>query len=97
MLNKFRVRLPTDLEVITTAVDARDANATARLAHSLKGSAGNLAAGAIRESAAALEQAARQQEWAAITAELAGLLQHQEQFNRFMDEVMESEGAQPHV
>lgn len=57
LLDKFRKRLPQDLTELTTAATDGDAAKVARLAHQLKGCAGNVGASALHRSAAALETA----------------------------------------
>ncbi|HEY7119217.1 MAG TPA: response regulator, partial [Tepidisphaeraceae bacterium] len=59
MLNKFRDQSAATLEQIVTGLSVRDAAATARAAHALKGAAANLSADAVRAVAGQIEQLAR--------------------------------------
>lgn len=73
MLDRFRGLLDEEVQGIVAAVEASQASVVARRAHSLKGSAGNLAAGPLRDVAEGLEHAAKLGDWTqvgALTAEL---------------------------
>ena len=57
LLDKFRKRLPQDLADLSAAATEGDASRVAKLAHQLKGSAGNIGAAALHRRAATLETA----------------------------------------
>jgi two-component system, sensor histidine kinase and response regulator len=61
---------PRILDQLTEAIDARDSAATARLAHSLKGSAATVGAAAARDAAQKLEGAGAAADWNAIQTSL---------------------------
>lgn len=84
MLDKFRGRLTEELAQIETAVESSDAAVVARLAHSLKGSAGNLSAGSVRDVAESLEQAAKLGDWTHVVATTARLRQECEYLLDFL-------------
>jgi CheY-like chemotaxis protein len=56
LLDKFRNRIGEDVERLSQAVEAQNAQETARLAHSLKGSAANVSAITLSHLALELEQ-----------------------------------------
>lgn len=57
MLGIFREHAPKTLQQLHNAIDAADWNAANRHAHTLKGSAGNIAAWPLREAALLAEKA----------------------------------------
>jgi CheY-like chemotaxis protein len=57
MLHKFEAGQGVTLAAIATALDLQDANTAERLAHTLKGVAGNIGAGGLQQLAEALEAA----------------------------------------
>jgi HPt (histidine-containing phosphotransfer) domain-containing protein len=73
MLNKFRDQGADALDQIVSAVKARDAAATARAAHALKGAAANLAADGVCAAAAGIEAQARAAQLDAAEQALANL------------------------
>ncbi|WP_326539612.1 response regulator [Pseudorhodoferax sp.] len=72
LLEKFATGQAQTPRAITQALDAEDAPTAERLAHTLKGVAGNIGAGGLQERAGMLEEALRQrQPRAAVDALLA--------------------------
>ena len=59
VLAKFQSRFDDDLVEIEQALDAKDADAVARVAHRLKGASATAAANGIRDQAAKIEDLAR--------------------------------------
>ena len=59
LLTMFEQRANQGLNEITTAAEARDISAMRRIAHGLKGIAGNLAARKLQQTAASVEQLSR--------------------------------------
>jgi HPt (histidine-containing phosphotransfer) domain-containing protein len=57
LIRKANARLVTDLEQIETAVNASDFESVSKIAHKLKGSAGNLSAQPLRLACENLESA----------------------------------------
>jgi HPt (histidine-containing phosphotransfer) domain-containing protein len=70
VLDKFEERLRNDWTELQEAVAASDSRRVATLAHSLKGSAGNVAATEISQVAGELERAARGQSLGSADATL---------------------------
>lgn len=59
VLEKLAMQLPGDVKNLTASTATGDCKATASVAHALKGAAGTVAAGTLRELAAAMEQGGR--------------------------------------
>jgi CheY-like chemotaxis protein/HPt (histidine-containing phosphotransfer) domain-containing protein len=66
--------LPPRIEAVAEAVNAGDVTALEAAAHAIKGSAGNVAAGALAASAASIERRAAERALGVAAAELTGLL-----------------------
>jgi PAS domain S-box-containing protein len=64
LVQKTAHRLPADCEEILQAAGQRDGARLKALAHKMKGTAGNLAAGPLRAACEALEHAGRDENWA---------------------------------
>ena len=55
VLEKFRTRLPRDVDELQKAAEAGDGDLVRRLAHQMKGCAGNVGAAVLQQRAAVLE------------------------------------------
>ena len=60
VLEKFRQRFPHDLDELERALETRDAEEAARIAHRIKGSAANISAGCIQRAATEIEDLSRE-------------------------------------
>jgi Amt family ammonium transporter len=73
LLRSFAEQLPQDRVRLTEAVQERSADAVV-VAHALKGTAGNMAAGPLRHAAAELESGCRHSDWDGSRARLDKVL-----------------------
>jgi HPt (histidine-containing phosphotransfer) domain-containing protein len=73
ILENFEARMTTDLAEIDAALLAQDGQRAARLAHQLRGSAANAAAGKIEALSGEIERLAKQNDLTKARAELARL------------------------
>lgn len=62
VLRKFQSRVPLDIEQIKQAVATQNCDSTGRLAHALRGTAGNLSALAVQQVVERLESLAREEQ-----------------------------------
>jgi HPt (histidine-containing phosphotransfer) domain-containing protein len=80
VLTRFRNQVAGDLLLLQDAVVDGDAGLIAKLAHRIKGAAGNVSARALSDQAAALEDAARQRDWDQIPAHVQSLADERREF-----------------
>ncbi|MBX3374698.1 MAG: Hpt domain-containing protein [Phycisphaeraceae bacterium] len=73
LLEKFESQLRRDSEVIATCLSSNDGAELARIAHSIAGAAGTMAAGALYGRAAEVDRLAREASLDAIAADVAAL------------------------
>jgi len=86
VLDAFRPMLPGVIDTLRQAARTRDLRAIQIAAHSMKGSAANICADAVRIAAARLESAARQGETEAIPPLAQALIQQLEHLERYLNE-----------
>lgn len=87
LLEKFESQLRRDSEVIATCLSANDGPELARVAHSIAGAAGTMAAGALYHRAAEVDRLARDASLDAIAADVAALRAEVERCIGFLPEV----------
>lgn len=84
VLDKFAAQLAADLPALERHLAARSGPEVAGVAHALKGAAGAVAAGQLRDVAAAMETLARRSEFATLTSELSALQREVDRCLRFI-------------
>lgn len=73
LLGKFATRLTQEQSKLTDTVSKRSANEAAKIAHTLKGTAGNVSATAIQKLACELELAIKSEAWDDVAPQLEKL------------------------
>lgn len=94
VFSTFASTIPEQLQALDQAMAAEDATALAHLAHSIKGAAANLDAGALRQSALGLEKLAGAGNISAAAVEIQHLKDQVRQCLDFIRESAESKGTQ---
>ncbi|NLX57239.1 MAG: Hpt domain-containing protein [Planctomycetaceae bacterium] len=82
VLARFQDRFEVDLQELDQAIAAQDAEATARVAHRIKGAAANVAAVRLHEWSSAIEQLGRASR---LSDAPAGINQLRQEWSRFVD------------
>jgi HPt (histidine-containing phosphotransfer) domain-containing protein len=81
LLQIFTTRFCEDLERLEQRLEAGDADELARIAHTMKGAAGNVAAPGLHQRTARIEELARQRRLAEISGPIARLRDEWERFS----------------
>lgn len=93
VLTKFQSRFDADLMELEQALDAKDADAVARVAHRLKGASATAAAGGIRHQAAEIEDLARKHDVNEVPNRLRELRNECSRFSRSVSSLARSTSA----
>ena len=83
-MTRFRGDLVSDLEQLSTACDAKDADQIARTAHRIKGASANVSAHQLSTAAAVLEASARKHELNDLTQQWEQVETTAEILNEFL-------------
>ena len=88
VLGLFRTDAPSRLEAISTAMEAQDAAALQRAAHTLKGAAAAIGATALHGACRALEEAGKQGALDSVAADVATLRHEYERVRDAIDQLL---------